>query len=325
MLPHRLLLLALLLSCGCASSESRRFDEIDYGMGEERDVVVNGVRLRVREGGKAGAPTLLLLHCFGLTMKVWRDLVPALEERYHVVAYDALGHGKSDMGVRRLDLDQLAHLGLGLMDRLGIESATVVGNSMGGGTALGMALLAPERTDALVLIDSVGLHDDEWFIPLWPLVSPRHVGTAAPWTWRAAYALAMQKRSPLGDEILEDILATRSDPLADRNAAAMWTVVDAIFKTDRTDDLPAVRAPTLVLAGRHDRLVTVDHAERLSRGIPGARLHVFEDLGHLPEIEDAGAVAAVMLPFLEEALTTGQGTLPQGVGGATRTAVSSPP
>lgn len=296
-----LVILSLALLAACATPRPRNFAEVDYGMGEERDVVVDGVRLRVHEGGKRGAPTIVLLHCFGLSMKVWRDLLPHLEERYHVIAYDAVGHGKSARGVRRLSFPMLARLGLGLMDELGVERATLVGNSMGGGTALHMALLAPERVDALVLIDAVGLKDNEWFIPLWPTLGPRHLETAAPWTWDLAYSLAVQKRSPLALEIAEDLQATRADDaLRGRTAMAMYTVVDTIFQTDREADLPKIDAPTLVLAGRHDRLVTLEHAERLAKGIANARHHVFEELGHLPEIEDADAVAAEVLPFLDE-------------------------
>lgn len=286
---------------GCSSVAPRDFDSIDYRMGEERDVVVDGVRLRVHEGGRDGAPTIVLLHCFGLTMEVWRDLLPLLEERYRVVAYDAVGHGKSARAVRRLKLRDLSRLGLGLMDALGVERAILIGNSMGGGTALHMALNAPERVSGLVLVDAVGLADSEWFIPLWPFLSARHVETSAGWTWDAAYALAVQQRSVLVEDVREHALATRRDEqLAPQTAHAMFEVVSDIFRTDLSGDLRHVGAPTLVVAGRHDRLVTLEHAERLARGIDGARYEVLEPLGHLPEMEDARLLASVILPFVDE-------------------------
>lgn len=294
--------LALLFAFACATPAPRSFADVDYGLGEERDVVVQGMRLRVYEGGKRGAPAVLLLHCFGLSMKVWRDFVPFLEERYHVVAYDAVGHGKSARGVRRIDLERLADMGLGVMDALGIEEAALVGNSMGGGTALFMALKAPERVTALVLVDAVGLHDGAFYRPFFSFVGPRDIDTAADWTWGLVYDLAVEKRSPLVEEIREDILATRRDGPRHATFVGWHSLLDAIFSIDRTGDLSRVTAPTLVLVGRHDRLVNVDHAERLARGIPGARFHVFEDLGHLPEIEDAKQVASVVRPFLDEVL-----------------------
>lgn len=294
-----LLLTALLASC--ASPPPQRFHDVDYRMGDERDVVVDGVRLRVHESGPEGAPTIVLLHCFGLTMEVWRDLVPLLNDRYHVVAYDAFGHGKSARGARRLTLPRLARLGLGLLDALGVEQAVLIGNSMGGGTALHMALYEPGKVRGLVLVDAVGLADQEWFIPLWPALSARHVASGADWTWDLAYSLAVERRSALSDDVRTHVLATRGDDeLRGVTSQAMYSVVSDIFRTDLAGDLRHVRAPTLVVAGRHDRLVTVEHAERLARGIDGARLEILEPLGHLPEIEDAALLASVVRPFVDE-------------------------
>ena len=306
MSTRALFLAAALALSACASEPApKRFADVDLGMGAERDVVVDGVRLRVHEGGVPGAPTVVLLHCFGLHMKVWRDLLPHLEDRFHVVAYDAIGHGKSAMPARRSTLALHARLAVGLLDALGIERASLVGNSMGGGVALHAALAAPERVWALVLVDGVGLRDAQWFVPLWPFASGDDVASGAPWTWRTAMALAHEKPSPLVDEILDDVLATRGDEGARRNARAMHTVVADIFRTDLSARLADVRAPTLVVHGRHDRLVSVDHAERLAAGIRGARLHVFEDLGHLPEAEDPAQVASVVVPFLAASLAAG--------------------
>lgn len=289
----------------CATSSpavpASRFADVDYGMGTERDVVVDGIRLRVHEGGVRGAPTIVLLHCFGLSMKVWRDLLPHLERAYHVIAYDAVGHGKSARGVRALTFPMLAKLGLGLMDALDVERATLIGNSMGGGTALQMALAAPERVTRLVLVDAVGLSDDTWFIPLWSALGPKSLRRAPNWVWGAAYDQAVERRSSLVDEIRADLLATRADrALEQTTTMAMYSVVDTIFHTDLTAALSSVQSPTLVLVGRHDRLVTVDHAQRLAGGIPGAELLIFDDLGHLPEMEDADQVAQAILPFLQK-------------------------
>jgi pimeloyl-ACP methyl ester carboxylesterase len=278
---------------------SSGFMAIDYGVGAERDVVVNGLRLRVHEGGPAGAPVVLLLHCFGLNMKVWRDMIPALEERYRVIAYDAPGHGKSDKPFRTQNLERLAQTAVGLLDALGIEEALWVGNSMGGGTALVASVRSPERVRGLVLVNAVGLDFSPWYGPPWRMLDASHLQGSPDWMWGVAMGLATEKASPLVEEIAADILVARRDVMMPRAALTWFDVVSEMVSTDHTDQLERVRAPTLVITGVHDRLVSPEHAERLAAGIAGARLHVFDDLGHIPEIEDAPALTAVVVPFLD--------------------------
>ena len=295
---HRMYALAVSLALATAPGPAR-FADVVYGMGEERDVVVDGFRVHIAEAGPKDGPPVLLLHCFGLSMKVWRDTVPALVAAgFHVVAYDAPGHGKSARGVRALRLIDLADLAVGVMDALGLESAAVVGNSMGGGTALTLAIEHPERVSKLVLVDSVGLDFRPWFRPLWGMMNPSAAQHSPDWAWGIVYDLAVQKQSALGVDIRADLLSTRADPLADRAAQAFYTVIVDVLKTDRTPDLRRVQASTLVVAGAHDRLVHPDHAVRLHEGILGSRLLVYDDLGHLPEVEDAARVSRDLVAFL---------------------------
>lgn len=291
-------MLTALLAVGITLASG--YADVNYGMGAERDVVVNGLRLRVHEGGPPDAPAIVLLHPFGLTMKVWRDMVPALERRFHVIAYDAPGHGKSVRPRRRISLALLARTCTALLDELGVEQAILVGNSMGGGTALTVALDHPGRASALVLVDAVGLDFHPWYGIPWRMLSPSDVTSSPDWAWTTAMDVATSKNSPLVQELTADLLDVRSDPLHVEVGLPFWSIVAQMVNHDRSADLGRIQVPTLVVTGAKDAVVDPEHAERLAAGIPGARLVIFPDLGHLPEAEDAAAVLAAIEPFLDE-------------------------
>jgi pimeloyl-ACP methyl ester carboxylesterase len=96
-------------------------------------------------------------------------------------------------------------------------------------------------------------------------------------------------------------LSTRHDPEAVRAAFAFKTIVDDLLVVDRTPSLGRITARTLVVTGAHDRLVDPDHAHRLTSGIQDARLLTYEDLGHLPQLEDPERLSTDILDFLQSA------------------------
>jgi pimeloyl-ACP methyl ester carboxylesterase len=279
------------------------FADVDASFAAEaRDLEVDGLRLRLFDGGKADGPRVLLLHCFGLSSTVWRAVLPALAAQgAWVVAYDAPGHGQSSKPVRDLTLAQLARTAVAVLDALGWESAHLVGNSMGGGTALFVAIDQPSRVDSLVLVDAVGLDLRVWYRIPWALLDAPLAAGAPDWAWGLVFDQAVYRQSPLVARTRAELLATRRDPLAARATHSFITVVNDILRTDRSAELGRVQAPTLVVTGLHDHLVPPEHATRLQQGIPGARLLAYEDLGHLPEIEDGPRLARDIWSFLQTA------------------------
>jgi 3-oxoadipate enol-lactonase len=287
------------------------FDAVDYGFAAERDIVVDGVRLRLLEAGPQDGPRILLLHCFGLSSQVWREVMPALAAAgYRVAAYDAFGHGKSERPTRRLKLDRLAAAAVTVLDELGWSEATLVGSSMGGATALTGAIEAPSRVSHLVLVDAAGLDLRAWFGPAWQALDSRHAARAPDWAWGLAYDLAVEKAHPLSARVRRELLSTRGDPQQARAAHNFKTIVDDLLVVDRTPGLARVTAKTLVVTGAHDRLVHPDHAKRLADGIAGAQLVVWDDLGHLPQVEDPDRLSAEIVRFLGTTATTTTGAPP---------------
>jgi 3-oxoadipate enol-lactonase len=280
-------------------------DAVDYSFAAERDIIVDGVRLRLLEVGPEAGQRVLLLHCFGLSSQVWREVMPALAAAgYRVAAYDAFGHGKSERPTRRLKLDRLSDAAIAVLDTLGWSEATLVGSSMGGATALTVAIDAPARVSHLVLVDAAGLDLRAWFGPAWQALDSRHAARAPDWAWGIAYDLAVEKAHPLSVRVRRELLSTRADPQQARAAFNFKTIVDDLLVVDRTPGLSRVTARTLVVTGAHDRLVHPDHAKRLAAGIPGAQLVVWDDLGHLPQVEDPARLAAEIVRVLASTTTT---------------------
>ena len=107
--------------------------------------------------GDTGRPVLLLVHGLGGSSDTWHEVLPGLAQRYTVVAPDLLGHGESDKPRHDYSLGAHANVLRDLMIAIGVERATVVGQSLGGGVAMQLAYQHPKRCERLVLVSSGGL------------------------------------------------------------------------------------------------------------------------------------------------------------------------
>lgn len=264
-----------------------------------RDLAVDGYRYAVADLGE-GYP-VVLLHGVGGSIYDWRHLIRPLSERHRVVAPDLLGAGESD---RPADGDYTlaaqARRLRGLLDALGIGRAALVGNSYGGGVALRFAQDWPERTDRLVLINSI----------CYPDVLPRYV----PWC-RLPGADRAAELVPLGRLVRralrgcgrtigalseEEFGAYVEEVRLPGRRAAVVNGVRSVLREDAREfqaRLGSVRAPALLIWGAADRTVPVELGRRLARELPRARL-VELDAGHGPHQECPGAVAREILGFL---------------------------
>lgn len=260
---------------------------------------VDGVRLRYVRAGTG--PAVVLLHGFASSIFTWRDVIPALARGHDVVAVDLPNFGGSEI---RPDLPPGAYVRLvvGLMDRLGVDRASLAGNSLGGGTAVLVAALHPGRVDHLVLIDSVGYNlaakDRPWLLRVAGLRPLARLIEALP-VRRAVVTLAL--RQIFFDDRL--VTAERIDeyvaPLLRPGAVA---AAQALLASSDEMGLPGivarVRVPTLVIWGREDSWVPVEHADRFLADIPGSRKVVIDRCGHLPQEERPAEVTRLLEEFL---------------------------
>jgi 3-oxoadipate enol-lactonase len=249
------------------------------------------VPLHHRLDGPADAPLLVLAPSMGTTLALWEPQLDALTRRFRVLRIDHRGHGDSPLPPAEATVELLATDVVALLDQLGAERAALCGLSLGGSLCLQVAISAPERVDRLVLACTAA-----------------DFGDPAPWEERARRVRAE------GVGAVADVVLTRwftpafreREPAAVAGYAAMLRSTppegyarccEAVGRFDVRDRLSAVRAPTTVIAGRHDPVTTPAHGELLAAGIPNARLELL-DAAHLASVEQPAAFTAVLLEAL---------------------------
>jgi 3-oxoadipate enol-lactonase len=242
--------------------------------------------------GPAAAAAVVLSNSLGATLRMWDPQAAALAVDSRVLRYDMRGHGRSPVPEPPYTLADLGADLIALIDRHGIERASLCGVSLGGMVSMWVAAHAPERVERLVLCSTSAL-----------------MGPPEAWAERAA----LVRRS--GMEAVADTVVARwftpafaaTDPdvvaavRADLAAtppegyAACCEVVGAM---DLRADLGSIRAPTLVIGAEHDPSTPPEHARAIAAGIPGARLVVLPRGAHLVNLETPEAVTALILEHL---------------------------
>jgi pimeloyl-ACP methyl ester carboxylesterase len=278
---------------------------------ETRWLTVAGLRIHCLMAGRTG-PAVLLLHGSGFDA-AGVSLAPAMHSLAtgcRVYAPDLPGFGDSDPMPDRWGFSRCSAFLSPLLEALGLERASLVGLSMGGGIALGFALMAPEKVDRLVLIDSACLSDS---IPGgWRTWFAVHMlgSTALQWrilaTSRRLTQWLLQRAMPhhpngLTPEQLDRVMRQLRRPGAGV-AFSRWERQEVGWRGLRTcyvDRLPALSVSTLILHGANDPLLPVAVAERAHRLIPRSRLEVIPDCGHLAPLDQPEAVSRALCAFFQ--------------------------
>lgn len=269
-----------------------------------REAQIDGRRVRYVRSGSG--PSLVLVHGFASSMYTWSETLPELRRTHDVVALDLPGFGASDMPAD-LSWPDLPRTVTGLLDRLGVARAALVGHSLGGAVVTTIASRTPERVERLVLIDSAGFNLD-------PAARPRLVGLAAS-PALGAVADHVPVRRLLVDLGLRQVFHDRTRLTPERSEEYLGPVRRREFLpamrsllASRQEELRGfegllrqVRAPTLLLWGREDRWAPLAHAERFRAGLPSARLVVFDGCGHVPQEERPADTLRELRAFLEAA------------------------
>jgi pimeloyl-ACP methyl ester carboxylesterase len=254
-------------------------------MPASRELVVRGTPIHLMQDGTG--PALLFLHGAGGAGH-WLAFQERLAGRFSVYFPSHPGQGGSPAAEWIEHISDLAFHYLDLLDQLGLERVHLVGASFGGWIAAEMAPMASHRLASLVLIDPVGIRVDGWIYPFLFGMDIPEIVAAIFHNPMAALALAPRDQSI-------DTLA-----LQYREGAALARVAWNPYLYDPLlrRRLGRIAAPTLLCWGAHDRLAPVSPCgETWVKAIPGARLHVFDESGHLPHLEEADAVADAVAEF----------------------------
>jgi pimeloyl-ACP methyl ester carboxylesterase len=307
--PRDVKSIAGLLHPGAASDYGRR------GRSEWLDFPWERHQHRMRIDGRdanfvdAGeGPAVIFVHGLGASWQSWLENIPEFSRDRRVVAMDLPGFGCSDLPEHDISIEHYADWTFRLLDELGIERGTIVGNSMGGFIAADMAIRQPERVQRLALVSAAVFWQE----------------------YRRAQPLVeLARRS---DAIVARALTRVTDDVATRPRLRAWAMATAGFRyphlierqlahelvrsARRTDgylpalealadfpleeELPKISCPALIVWGAQDTLVPVKDAKRLEALIPDSRRVVFERTGHVAMLERPERFNSLLRAFLDE-------------------------
>ena len=268
-----------------------------------RFVDVDGIRVHYQEAGERNAPPLVLIHGFASSTLVWSKVfLPLADAGFRVIAIDMLGFGYSGKPRNgEYTIAGQAKLLVGLLDQLGIERATLVGSSYGGAVAVTCALDYAPRVERLVLIGTVNNNRPLNYklmrvfgSPVFgDVVSPLLIGSRR--LLRRRMKRVYDRHAWVLDERRVD---ARHLPLrASSTQRALIRTVRGWDAERISRDAHLIRKPTLLLWGENDREIPLADGERLHEEIPGSRLIVFLNCGHLPHEEYPEAFTKVVADF----------------------------
>jgi len=254
---------------------------------------VNGVVLHHEVRGAEGKPPLVFSNSLGTDFRIWNAVVERLQANYRIILYDKRGHGLSEGTPAPYRLSD--HVGdlAALLDHLRIGRAAVIGLSVGGLIAQGLAALYPEKVAALVLCDTA-----------------HRIGTDALWNDRIK-AVTTKGIASIADAIMQRWFtqAYRSpDNAAFVGYTAMLTRTDvdgyagtcaALRDADLTESTRALKVPTLLIVGDQDGATPPELVRSTADLIRGSEFRIIEGAGHLPCIEQPDAVVNLVGAFLK--------------------------
>ncbi len=266
---------------------------------------VEGARLHVRVDGPDAGPALIMIHGFGSSLHTWDDWAAALSDRYRVVRFDLPGSGLSPPDpTGRYDDARAFELLLGLMARLGIGEATIIGNSVGGRIAWSFASAHPDRVSRLVLVAPDGFASLGFEYGEAPEIG---AVTHAMRVILPRFLVKMNLDQSYSDPgKLEADVVTRYHALL-RAPGARLALIQRMEQTILTDPLPRLRAlqtPVLLLWGEDDRLIPMSNAQDYLGALPDAQLTALPGVGHLPQ-EEAPDMSLVSVDAFLRALRDG--------------------
>ncbi|MBP0617306.1 3-oxoadipate enol-lactonase [Jiella mangrovi] len=260
---------------------------------------INGIVLHHRVDGPEGAPALVLINSLGTDYRIWDAVVPHLADRYRVIRYDKRGHGLSEVPPAPYRMDDHSADLLALLDHHGVERAFVVGLSIGGQIALGLAARNDRRLAGLVMMDTA-----------------HKIGDEAGWNGRIA-AIEKDGIAAIAEQILtrwftpafrspdNAAFTGYSSMLVNTPAEGYLGSCAALRDADHTETARNLKVPTLCMVGDQDGSTPPDLVRSCADLIDGARFEIVAGAGHLPCIERPEVTARLVGAFADEVFAAG--------------------
>ena len=274
---------------------------------ELQHVQIHGHDLGFRMAGEG--PAVLLIHGIAGSSAAWREVMPALADRYTVIAPDLLGHGQSAKPAGDYSLGAYANVLRDLLGVVGIPCATVVGQSFGGGVAMQFCYQNPAWCERLVLVDSGGLgREVSWLLRfmtlpgsefLMPVIFPSFVGARGDELSRLLHSRGI--RMPRLGEMWRAYASLTDGANRQSFIRTIRSVIDPGGQTVSALDRLYLtqQVPTMIVWGAQDTIIPVSHAHEAHAAMSDSRLEIIADAGHFPHVEAPREFLHVLTDFIE--------------------------
>jgi pimeloyl-ACP methyl ester carboxylesterase len=316
-LCHYRLLTALILcfvssvmtACATPTQIPPYFEPLDHSPIEPipiKTVIVHDQRIAYLDVGTG--PPIILIHGFGGSMWQWEHQQQALSQHFRTLTLDLPGSGLSDKPDIDYLPDQILDFCLGFMDALQIPQATLIGNSLGAGLAMGMALTHPDRVDKLVLISGLPSQvraklTSRSFKQALDSRAPSWLVSFGNWLFGGLVTESVLKEvvhdhRRLTPAVIERSNQNRRRPgtikpiMAARNALPFW-------EADFAPRLSAITHPTLIIWGERDRVFPIAVGEELHHRIRGSQFLRIPNAGHMPQWERPDLVNRSLIAYIQ--------------------------
>jgi pimeloyl-ACP methyl ester carboxylesterase len=277
--------------------------KLRYGFDAQQVVQVDGLNIHYKDTGPKDAPVVLLLHGFGSSLQTWDVWAAQLETQYRVIRLDLPGfgltgpsplHDYSEAG----DLATLTHF----VDKLGVASFSIIGHSMGGKMAWGLAAADPDRVKALVLMAPDGFPEVK-DIGSKPYAMPSIMGvikfSLPKFLVRKSIEPAFFDANALSDSLVDRYYDMLRAPGV---RAAILERANQTIYTDPVPRLKKITAPTLLVWGEQDQMIPSSNAQSYANVLSTSKTVLLPNLGHLAQEEQPQIALAHVVEFLNSTL-----------------------
>ena len=263
----------------------------------DRNVTINGSKIRYKEFGERSGTSkhLLFLHGLGSSSDRWIDIPEAFSRRYHTAAVDLIGFGGSDSPHLNYTINAFKEFVLAFMSYIQIDDGktTIIGHSLGGYIAAEIAIGNRNMVDKLVLIDSSGMLDRP--TPLLEEYLEAAISASHEKVKRVFEQLVAQSWRII--PVLVDVFINRINMPGAKHAfeSAFVNSTNTQIGLDRLKGIQDV--PTLIIWGKNDNLIPAEHSKLFEQTIKNSTLEIVEDAGHAPYAEKPAIVTEMLHEF----------------------------
>jgi len=255
----------------------------------------DGVQVYYESFGE-GDPAIVFLHPWSTNRYIWAGQLPIFASKHRCILVDHRGHGQSDKPEAGYGLDEMAADVVAVLDDAGIDRAVLVGNSIGGMTAMQVSLDAPNRVIGnLILSSGTNIGAD----------TPPEVAEAMQQDWKGVFSAlldsAVSAKSKADRPEIQAFMEGCFRTETNFTEGVFWASMadpGGVFNWNISDRLKDITQPTMIIAGEEDGATTPAQNQFLADNIPNAEIKMYKDVGHFCQLEKPSSFNADLVAFL---------------------------